>query len=135
MTTKKVLGAKPGNSENCGFERRFSNGDPMPNFSDFHHTKIVAGKDVKIVIPGAVQDRFMVTWYCDRCGAFLDGRNYSYFTFEALCPTCAAKEEKAIAKLKELGIEPSVYETSGEIPAVIADMLKVDKPEGGAKKR
>jgi hypothetical protein len=63
-----------------------------------------------------VRDHFFKTDRCDRCGASpLPCRTMSWFTEEAICPTCSEKEQKIKRNLREMGYD-NAMEGYGRVP-------------------
>lgn len=62
-------------------------------------------------------DRFFEQKECDRCGGELKVRTCSWFTEEAICMDCSAKEDVIKAKLRAMG-ETGAREGCGYIPQV-----------------
>ena len=84
---------------------------------------------------GAKKDMFFDLRFCERRHADLHVRIMSWFNSDTICMGCAAKEDEAKAKLRELGKDPAMYEGCGSIPVEIAELLKVDSTNGGAARK
>jgi hypothetical protein len=68
-------------------------------------------------------DNFLTTDACDRCGSTpLTVRTMSWFTTEAICMACSAKESELKQALRARGIDDAM-EGCGFIP----DLLRLDE--------
>jgi hypothetical protein len=83
---------------------------------------------------GDKRDRFFDIRFCERCQADLHVRTMSWFNSDTICMDCAAKENAAKIKLRELGKDPAMYEGYGSIPTEVEELLKVNQTNGGARK-